>query len=270
MAEASAKPIPGSALAHLVAGIDLDFQLAASERPHAVRRRVQAALAFPELYLDCAELLLAQLLHEPDSRFLFADGHGRYALQLFCWPPGFGNEPHLHESWNVSAIMSQSLLVFRSAVSKTDCLASEPLLATCGKAGVLVPPQFHCLRNPGDETAITFHVFSTPEPRDRIVDPEHRPSVSERFDDDDILAIATVAATTGNSRSVGVVRSAFSAAGVATKLELVKLMARLSPVEAILLGRTLAALVGGHDGQRLLGVIDRLEAGAAKGVLQDR
>src|SRR5438045_3736438 len=134
-----------SALEQLIAGIDLDLCLPASEHPDVIRRRVQESLGSPDLYLDCAERLLSQLVSEPDAQFLFFDPQSRYNLQLFCWPPGFENQPHLHENWNVSAVMTSSLLVFRSTISETDCLASKPLLAASGQVGILVPPQFHCL-----------------------------------------------------------------------------------------------------------------------------
>jgi predicted metal-dependent enzyme (double-stranded beta helix superfamily) len=256
----------GSALEHLIAGIDLDLSLPTSEHPYAIRRRLQAALRSTELYLDCAQLSLSQMVSEPDARFLFFDPQSRYTLQVFCWPPGFGNVPHLHKNWNVSAVMINSLLVFRSTISETDCLDSKPLLATSGQAGVLIPPQFHCLRNVGKETAITFHVFSIDETRNDKVHLEHRPTSASR-PDDDILAMATVAARHGGARSIDILRTAFSAAGNATKLELVKLMVKLDPLEAIRMGRTLSQLVGGQDGRRLLEVVERLEIAARQGVL---
>jgi predicted metal-dependent enzyme (double-stranded beta helix superfamily) len=258
----------GSALECLVAGLDRDLSLPTSEIPHAIRRRLQAALDSPDLYLDCAELLLSQLMAEPDAQFLFFDPQWRYTLQLFCWPPGFGNQPHLHENWNVSAVMTQSLLLFRSTISETDCLASTPLVVTCGQAGVLVPPQFHCLRNIGNETAITFHVFGIDERRNDKVHLERYPTSALRLDDDAILAIAREAARHGRARSINIVRAAFSGAGPATKLDLVKLMLKLDPFEAIRMGRTLSELVGGRDGRRLLEVVERLERAASQGVLE--
>src|SRR4051812_14607390 len=122
MPESPETVLMGGALVRLIAGIDVDFSLPAAEIPHAVRRRLQAALDSPELYLDSARLLLSQLVSDPDARFLFADPKSRYTLEVFCWPPGFGNQPHLHNNWNVSAVMTSSLLVFRSAVSETECL----------------------------------------------------------------------------------------------------------------------------------------------------
>jgi hypothetical protein len=267
MSERPEKFPMGRALEHLIAGIDLDLSLPASEHPHAIRRRLQAALDSPELYLDCARLLLSQVVSEPDARFLFFDPQSRYTLQVFCWPPGFGNQPHLHKNWNVSAVMANSLLVFRSTISETDCLASKPFLATSGQAGILIPPQFHCLRNVGNETAITFHVFSIDEVHSDKVHLERRPTSALRLDDDGILAISTVAARYDGARAIDIVRTAFSAAGNATKLDLVKLMVKLNPLEAIRMGRTLAQLVGGQDGRRLLDVVEKLEIAARQGML---
>jgi hypothetical protein len=257
----------GRALEHLIAGIDADLSLPASELPHAIRRRLQVALDSPELYLDCAQLLLSQVVSEPDARFLFFDPQSRYTLQVFCWPPGFGNQPHVHKNWNVSAVMANSLLVFRSTVSEADCLASKPILVTSGQAGVLIPPQFHCLRNVGDETAITFHVFSIDELGNDKVHLERRPTTASRLDDDGILAIATVAASHADARSIDIVRTAFSAAGNTTRLELVKVMVKLDPLEAVRMGKALSQLVGGQDGRRLLDVIEKLEVVAKQGVL---
>jgi predicted metal-dependent enzyme (double-stranded beta helix superfamily) len=262
MSESPEQVPMGDALASLIAGIDLDFSLPAAEIPHAVRSRVQVALDSPELYLDSAWRLLSQLVSDPDARFLFVDPKSRYTLQVFCWPPGSGNQPHLHNNWNVSAVMASSLLVFRSTVSEADCLASEPLLATSGQAGVLIPPQFHCLRNAGDATAITFHVFSAGETGDDRTHLERRPTVASGFDDDDILAIAAQAVRHGGSRSKDIVRTGFSAVGNATKLELVKRMAKLDPNEAVRMARALSELVGGPDGLRLLAVVEKLEAAA--------
>ncbi|MGB8890225.1 MAG: hypothetical protein WCC87_26100 [Candidatus Korobacteraceae bacterium] len=260
-------PAIGRALRHLIDGIDQDFSRPASDVPYAVRTRLEAALESPDLYLDCAQLFLSQLVAEPDARVLFVDPGSRYRLQVFCWPPEFGNQPHLHENWNVTGVLVSSLLVFRSTISEVDCLASKPLLATSGQAGVLIPPQYHCLRNVGDQTAITFHVLSRDEPGDEDVHVERAPTSAARLDDSDILAIATVAVMRCGARSIDVVRTAFSAAGNFTKLELLKLMAKLDPLEAIRMGRALSQLVGGQDGLRLLQVIENLNIASRRGEL---
>lgn len=262
MSERLHKPAMGRALENLIAGIDRDFSLPSSEVPHAVRRRLQTALESRELFLDCAQLLLSQLVHEPEGRFLFFDPQSRYTLQVFTWPAGFGNEPHFHGNWNVSAIMTGSLLVFRSAISPADCLAAEPLLAVCGQTGILIPPQFHCLRNVGDETAITFHVFSVAEADHEKLHLENLSASDDaRIDDDGILAIARVAARCDDALSTDIIRTAFSLASHTTKLELVKLMVTVNPSEAIAMGRRLAELVGGWDGHRLLDLIEKMEFG---------
>jgi hypothetical protein len=263
MSERPERPVMGRALESLTKGIDQDFSQPPSELPHAVRRRLQTALESHELFLDCAELLLSQLVHDPEARFLFLDPQSRYTLQMFTWPVGFGNQPHFHGNWNVSAVMAGSLLVFRSAISPADCLAAEPLLATCGQVGVLIPPQFHCLRNVGDEVAITFHVFSIAEDDHEKLHLEKLPVSDDlRIDDEGILAIARVAATYHEARSIDIIRTAFSLAGHATELELVKLMVMLNPREAMAMGRRLADLVGGRDRYRLLNLIEKMELGA--------
>lgn len=256
-------PSGDGALGQFIVGVDSDFSLPAAERPHAVHRRLRAALDSPELFLDCAQLLLSQLLHQPDAQVLFSDPHSRYTLQVFCWPPGFGNEPHLHRNWTVSGMMANSLLVFRSGVSMADCLGSQPLHITAGQAGILIPPQFHCLRNAGTESAITFHVFSADEARHDGAHQERPPTSASRFDHEDILAIARAATLYGGTRAVEILRAAFTVSDHATKLSLVKLMCGLDPVEAVRIGRILADQIGGRDGQRLFAVLEKLEADAA-------
>ena len=259
-------PAMRATLEQFIAGVNRDHTLPAPNRPDAVRKRLQAALASSEFYVDCARVLLDQFVSNPGGRFLFVDPHGRYTLQVFCWPAGFGNDPHRHDAWTVSGAMMNSLLVFRSAVSAADCLASEPLAAAPGQAGALVPPQFHCLRNIGNETAVTFHVFSLDDAAGTL-DLEGRSTLAPRFDDDDVLAIARMAATKGGAAAADCVRTAFSAVGHAAKLELVKLMIRLDPLAALDMGRTLSRLVGGVDGHRLLHLVNRLETAARQGAL---
>jgi len=254
----------GSALGRLVEGINRDFTLASPDIPHAVRHRLRTALEGSDLYLDSARLLLSQLVSEPETESLYFDPGARYTLQVFCWPPGFGNEPHLHTNWNVSGVMAGSLLVFRSAISEADCLASQPVIADMGQAGVLFPPQFHCLRNLGDEPAITFHVFSLDSAADRL-HLERAPVSLARIDDDGILTIATEAARRGGMHSIDIVASAFLAAGNLTKLKIVKLMVDLDPREAVRMGKTLSRLVGGNDGRRLLHAIEKLQLAAGQG-----
>jgi hypothetical protein len=263
MAVARASPdlTPGPVLGAFATGVEADFELAVEEQPHAVRRRLQAALdASDELFLDAAQLLLAQLVYEPETRFLYFDPDSRFDLQLFTWPAGFYNLPHFHSNWNVSAVMAGSLVIFRSDVSEAGCLNASPLIATAGQAGVLIPPQFHCLRNDGSQTAITFHVFSIDETPGDKLHLETSPTTGDfRLDDDGVLTLARAAALRGGARSTDIIRLAFAAASTPTKLDLVKLMARLNPPEAVHLGRTLSELVGGEDGRRLLAVVEKME-----------
>lgn len=254
------QPAIGQALTQVIAGIDLDFSLPPAEVPHAVRRRLQAALDSTDLFLDCAQLLLSQLAWEPETRYLYFDPQSRYNLQLFSWPPGFSNLPHFHTNWNASAVMAGSLVIFRSTASEADCLASAPLVVTAGQAGVLIPPQYHFLRNLGDEAATTFHVFSIEQASSGEPQLEGpATSGTSRIDDDGILALAVLATQYGGARAVGILRTAFTEVGNATKLELIKLMARVNKPEAIRMGKILSHLVRGQDGHRLLALVERME-----------
>ncbi len=260
----SSAPI-GGALEQLIAGVDEDRAQPEAAPPYAVRAPPQAPVASPDLCLDCAHLLLWQVAFARDARVLFLDPRGRYNLQVFCWPARFGNAPHLHETWNVSAVLTGSLQVFRSAISEEHCLASRPLAADAGEAGCLVPPQYHCLRNAGEDTAITFHVFSMDGRREAAPHLESSSIADERLGDDGILALARLAERHRSARSVEIVRTAFAAAGDLAKLELVKLMVRLDTLAAIDMARALARHVGGRDGDRLLDLVERIGAAVSRG-----
>jgi len=263
MYEAAWQRAPGPALTALIEAIDCDLTLSDAKVPHTVRRRVQQALTLPGFLLDCAHRLLSQLAFEPGTRYLYLDPQQRYNVQLFSWPAGFSNKPHLHTNWNVSAVFVGSLEILRSTRSEADCAASAPLVAAAGEAGVLIPPQFHFLRNPTETTALTFHVFSnssTPGQR------PHREGPAEagecRLDDDGILALARAAAGVEDPRVTDIIRTAFAAAGNVTRLELVKLMTAMDPAGGIEMGKQLAHLVGGSDGSRLLAVLEQIELAA--------
>lgn len=260
MSAGADRPAIGSALAQVIAGIDLDFDLPPAEIPHAVWRRLQVALDSIDLFLDCAQLLLSQLAWEPETTYLYFDPQGRYNLQLFSWPRGFSNLPHLHTNWNASAVMAGSLAIFRSATSEVDCLASAPLIVTAGQAGVLIPPQYHFLRNLENETAITFHVFSIEQASGGEPQLEG-PATSggSRIDDDGIHALAVLATQYGGARAVDILWAAFAEVGNAMKLELIKLMIKADRPEAIRMGKILSQLIGGQDGHRLLALIERME-----------
>lgn len=251
-------PAVTPALGRFIAGVNQDHGLPISTRPTAVRARLQAALACADFHVDCARTVLAQMSTDPAAEVLFADPEGRYTLQLFCWPAGFGNEPHRHDTWTVSGVLAGSLEVLRSSLSAADCRAAKPLVATPGQTGVLAPPQHHCLRNAGPETAISFHVFSAGDGAQRA-DFHGRAAPDVRFDDDDVLAIARLAVAKGGREARDCVRAAFSLVGPATRLDLVKLMLTQDPGEGIAMGRELASQVGGLDGHRLSSLLDGLE-----------
>jgi predicted metal-dependent enzyme (double-stranded beta helix superfamily) len=247
------------ALDQYIAGVNEDHLYPTSKRPDAVCRRLQAALAFSGFHVDCARAWLEQMTSTPDAAVFFADHLGRYTLQIFCWPPGFSNPPHHHDTWTVAGVLTGSLLVYRSHSSEAACLASEPIVATAGQAGMLIPPQFHCMRNPRRETAITFHVFSLNNAA-TSQDLDQRASSVASFDDDDVVAIAKMAVDRGGCDALDCVRLAFFLVGPAAQLDLIKLTMTYDRREGVRMGRTLCRLVGGVDGHRLSSVLDELEA----------
>lgn len=251
----------GAALKSLNAGIAEDFLLETHDRPLAVRRRLQASVARTDLLLDSIRLLFSQLASRSGDWVLFLDPEFRYKLQLFSWPPGSENEPHLHTNWNVSAVLSGSLLVYRSALSETDCRAAEPLRVNAGEVGVLIPPQFHCLRNDGVDTALTFHVFSVSGP-DEGAHLERQNEAGVRFDDAEIVAIGDAAVRHAGAQAKDILRTAYLLVGHDAKLYVVKQMVKVDPMEAVRMGKSLAELVGGRDGERLFAVIEKIETAA--------
>jgi predicted metal-dependent enzyme (double-stranded beta helix superfamily) len=241
----------GELLSCLIEGVNKDVKESASEAPHLVRKRLEQIVSTPTFLNDCVEVLFSQLVTDPGSRVLFSDPSLRYSLQVFVWPPGFENEPHLHKTWTVSAMLQNSLVVFRSKISEAECLKSQPLSVFAGQVGVLIPPQFHCFRNEGSDAAVSFHVFS----RDHNPRGESPQTVLEdppqTFDDDDIFAIARMAATSQDKRSAKLIRMAFTLVEVPTKLRIVKLMAKIDPDQAVCLGNLLCELIGEEDAIRL-------------------
>jgi len=254
-------PLPAEALQSLILGIGSDFDTcAAPDVPDRVRSRLKSATTTPDLLLESSDLLLHQMRNTPAERFLVRDPHSRFTLQLFCWAPGFGNLPHLHANWTVSAVLAGSISVQRSAVSEADCCASPPLLASTGEVGMLRPPQYHCLKNPSStEAAVTFHVFPLEDSYHQETAESNRPV--RRIDSAGILALAKLAAIHGGQRSMNILRNAFEVAGNHTKLEVIKLLAKVDPQETVRLGTMLAHQVGGADGERLLNVLSRFERG---------
>ena len=248
----------GPTLAAFVAGVNFDLSIPAEETPRAVQNRLQSALG-SDLFFDCADLLLRQVVQEPQTRFLFADPESRYTLQLFCWPPGFGNEPHLHTMWTVSGVMAGELLVFRSNISEEDCRSSIPLLVKSGSAGALSPPQYHCLKNTSAQTSITIHVFAI----DQFAADQSMGSsrATARITNNGILTLATEAARHKHLRCGELLWTAFAAAGTSTKLEILKLMVAVDPREAVRMATRLAEIVGGRDGDRLMSLVAAINCG---------
>lgn len=244
-------------LRRFIEGIDEDFLWPVADRAPAVRRRLQAALATAPFRTDCARALLAQAASMPTPVDFFRDDAGRYVLRVFCWPPAFGNAPHLHRSWTVAGILKGALLVRRSAQSAAQCLAAEPIAAVAGQAGMLVPPQFHCLRNDGDTVAISLHVFSRDAPEE--AGPDERAPRAAAFDDDELVAITALALDSAGAQALDCVDAAFPLVGLAAKLELMKLTLACDLDEGIRLGRSLCRLVGEADGRRLSTLLDRVD-----------
>ena len=246
-------------LGDLIAGIDRDFDLPAPNAAHAVRRRLQDAVS-PALLLSTARRLLANLTAESDAQYLYSDPAFRYGIEIFCWPPGFGNRPHLHLSWNVSAVLAGTIDIFRSTVSAADCLLASPLVATAGEVGILIPPQFHFLKNNGTTSTITLHVFSADSANGAAPTPEPRPLLAAKFSDDDLLAIVAASISWAGPQAQDIVVAAFDLVKIDAKLSLMKMMATTDLSIAAMLARRLAALVGGVDELRLMEIARGLES----------
>ena len=83
------------------------------------------------------------------------------------WGPGQGTPIHDHSGmWCVEAVLEGQLVVTQyELVDRAGALYSfKPVTVTKadpGQAGLLIPPvDYHTIRNEGEESAVTIHVYA--------------------------------------------------------------------------------------------------------------
>jgi predicted metal-dependent enzyme (double-stranded beta helix superfamily) len=107
----------------------------------------------------------------------YDDGDGLYSLQIFVWPPGSRTRVHDHSSWGAYCCAVGTVLEERyerlddGSVSGLARLEKVWQLSWSSAAGAsTVQPGdggIHRVGNPGDETAISVHLYG---PRTEAVD----------------------------------------------------------------------------------------------------
>ncbi len=132
-----------------------------------VRRLTQGALSQEGFVLSCVKRIIAPMAESASQPWrnppLFGSRDERISIRVFYWPPGFGNQPHLHDCWTVTAVLHNFILAetFRGATSVDDINPgqSQQFSAHTGMVGFLLPPCIHRLINTSDRESATFHVF---------------------------------------------------------------------------------------------------------------
>lgn len=148
----------------------LDDAVAAPDDPTRCRQVMEV---LTEAFSEENEILAPEFLHtDPDSyarRLLHRHPHGAYSVVIMVWGPGQGTPLHDHAgTWCVECVSQGRIEVtnFRrlanrdSASQVLDFEEEQVQAAGVGEAGKLIPPfEYHTIRNPGEEVAVTVHVY---------------------------------------------------------------------------------------------------------------
>jgi predicted metal-dependent enzyme (double-stranded beta helix superfamily) len=158
-----------------------------SPKAHELIARLDAAVgAAPEDSVRCRNVkrVLESLLRDgeqflppefckplPDvyaRRLLHRDPKNRYTAVVMVWGKGQGTPLHDHAGmWCCECVYQGVISVtsysVRGGDPEKDLVSFEEektIRAGVGQAGALIPPfEYHILRNAGDETAVTIHVY---------------------------------------------------------------------------------------------------------------
>lgn len=148
----------------------LDAAVAASDDP-ARCKQVMGVLvrAFSEGNSILDDSLLALDPNGYARRLLYRHPHGAYSIVVMVWGPGQGTPLHDHAgTWCVECVSQGSIRVtnFRREANRDseagvlDFTKQQSQMAGVGEAGKLIPPfEYHIIENPGNETAVTVHVY---------------------------------------------------------------------------------------------------------------
>lgn len=100
-------------------------------------------------------------------RLLHRDPQGRYTVVVMVWGRGQGTPLHDHAGmWCVECVYRGRIrvrsfdLLGDPAADIVHFAAADEVLAGVGEAGALIPPhEYHWIRNPDPEPAVTIHVY---------------------------------------------------------------------------------------------------------------
>jgi predicted metal-dependent enzyme (double-stranded beta helix superfamily) len=144
----------------------------------ATRAAVRAAADWPR----AAELVAAQLrrhLPSPDvltleqregdperhrSHLLHVEPDGSFSIVALTWRPGQATAIHDHVTWCVFGVIqgAEHEELFTLDESRACLVEAGESTNVCGEVSGFAPPgDIHRVRNVGDDTAISIHVYGT-------------------------------------------------------------------------------------------------------------
>ena len=145
-------------LTDLVAAVRqaIDVRTGWSGTAELVADRLRAHLPGPEI------LTPEQRLGQPDrvaGHLLHAEPDGAFSLLGLVWRPGQTTRIHDHITWCVVGVLAgiEHEELFDEALNSTGTRDNPP-----GEVSGFAPPgDIHRIRNVGDETAISLHIYGT-------------------------------------------------------------------------------------------------------------
>lgn len=136
--------------------------------PGAICARIKHVLmeALRERRLDMPETFLQPVPTGYARRCLFRDPRGRFSVVVMVWGPGQGTPLHDHAGhWCVECVYDGRIQVTSYELEQEGsgkvCFQERgSVQAGIGAAGALIPPyEYHTIRNPHTEKAVTIHVY---------------------------------------------------------------------------------------------------------------
>lgn len=137
----------------------------------AICRGVKEALV--DLARDHARGIPGDFFEEASDRYarrlLHRAQDGAYSVMIMVWAPGQGTPIHDHAGkWCVECVLRGQIAITHydpvgdpSEDETPRFIQGRTTTGHVGDVGVLVPPnEYHRIRNSGDDTAVTIHVYA--------------------------------------------------------------------------------------------------------------
>jgi predicted metal-dependent enzyme (double-stranded beta helix superfamily) len=247
-----------------------------------VRALTTQALAKSSFMLACCERIITSV-EQLDGRWrnspLFASTEPGIVVRAIFWPPGYGNDPHLHDEWSVTAVLHNEIGVdtFKGANTVEDAVSRSPIKITARApdCGYLVPPCVHRLYNPTQRDSATLHVFAA-ERRRRggPAEDRRRGGTESRLRGDGIraggmgrctlVALCGVLAGITDPGAIELLERIFALGGLPVKLEVVKALASHDVRRAYQKSRQLESHLAGRDKEVLSAINARLASSLSR------